>query len=580
MPERASIFGYLSRRIIVLSVIVFLASAVGMAVVTNYFFHRTTEHFRKHYVEQQKELIKRRVEHAITIVRTMRSFCFSKDVEVPVCHQMISRTLAGISFENDNYLFGITDTKKTVFSGGKVIPSVKIHDVIDSDGTKLIDNMIAIARSPSGCGFLSYRWPHPSVYHEDPKGFLRHLVKGIRLFPDSRKISFVKLIPENGWIIGSGVYLSDVNKEFSNVSKELLQHVLVNASVTMIFLFLFLIFAFFVIKHLSHQLEREIGVFSDIIEKPDSFIDLDELRFMETKNVAAVVNEAIAWKNEKETILNRYAAVLEKENEERIRVISRQEEQLRKRNQLLTATNQELKAKMESLDSILSNVSHELKTPLNAIISLSHVLAMFCEQKQALEQKRMARIIERNGTELLKKITGFITLSQDDETVSDSAVKVDRLVEEIIEQDAPLATKQRTSVFFERLTAVPPIFTSEQAVRNILENIIENAIKFTEEGEVRITMQHTVEQLFVTIKDTGVGIPDERIDDIFNKFTRLQPSLSKEYEGTGIGLTIAKRAADKIGAVITVRSTVGEGSVFTVIIPTNSEDNDEKNFSD
>ncbi len=225
------------------------------------------------------------------------------------------------------------------------------------------------------------------------------------------------------------------------------------------------------------------------------------------------------------------------------------------------------KAKSE----FLANMSHELRTPLNGILGYAQI---FKKDKSLSEsQQKGVDIIERSGLHLLTLINDILDLSKIE------AGKLEILPEElnlndflghIREMIRIKAEKKGLNFLYEKLTPLPDfILADEKRLRQVLINLLGNAVKFTEKGGIalKVGYNHNVKRgkrmLRFQVEDTGIGIPGEKLEEIFKPFQQAAPSLGK-FEGTGLGLAISKRIINMMGGEIQVRSRENSGSVFWI----------------
>ena len=243
----------------------------------------------------------------------------------------------------------------------------------------------------------------------------------------------------------------------------------------------------------------------------------------------------------------------------------------------LTEQNVELAMQKKQLDeanklknSFLSSMSHELRTPLNSVIALSNVLTRRLAGKMPEEEFSYIGVIERNGKQLLELINDILDLSRIEagrEEVHIHIFNVNDLIREIIEMIEPQATQK--NIILQQLIKdpLPDIRSDYDKCRHILQNIVANAVKFTEEGKVEISAKADGEFICIDIVDTGIGIKEEFLTHIFEEFRQADGSNSRKYGGTGLGLAIAKKYTDLLGGNITVESTYGKGSHFALKLP-------------
>jgi signal transduction histidine kinase/DNA-binding response OmpR family regulator len=239
--------------------------------------------------------------------------------------------------------------------------------------------------------------------------------------------------------------------------------------------------------------------------------------------------------------------------------------------------NAELEMQKAQLDesnrlksAFLSNMSHELRTPLNSVIALSGVLSRRLGKTIPVEEFGFLEIIERNGKSLLSLINDILDLSRIEagrEEVSVSHFSVRELVDDLVAMIEPQAVEKKISLVNQVPGNLPSIVSDPDKLRHILQNLIGNAVKFTDQGQVKVTARHANDEFYIDVIDTGIGIADDQLPHIFDEFRQADGSTSRKYGGTGLGLAIAKKYAQLLGGGITVDSTLGKGSAFTLRLP-------------
>ena len=243
----------------------------------------------------------------------------------------------------------------------------------------------------------------------------------------------------------------------------------------------------------------------------------------------------------------------------------------------LTQQNVELEMQKKQLDEsnrlktvFLSNMSHELRTPLNSVIALSGVLNRRLSGKLPDEEYGYLNVIERNGKQLLALINDILDLSRIEsgrEEVEINRFNVRELINEVVELIDPQARQKNINLHYLHVNELSPVQSDYVKCRHILQNIVANAVKFTEEGGVEIIAEETQESIRITVSDTGIGIDQQHIPHIFDEFRQADGSNSRKYGGTGLGLAIAKKYTEILGGSIDVESTPGKGSKFTLTLP-------------
>ncbi len=215
-------------------------------------------------------------------------------------------------------------------------------------------------------------------------------------------------------------------------------------------------------------------------------------------------------------------------------------------------------------------MSHDLRTPLNSILSLSRVLQLQAKERLSPEEFSYLEVIERNGRILLSLINDIIDFSKIDAGRIELKIKkinLKSVLSTIVENNEQIAEEKGIFIRLNVIGADVEIESDEVMLYKIFQNIIGNAVKFTEKGGVSVIFSAQDSDVKVTVKDTGIGIDKDDLLKIFEEFGRLEGRLSKKYEGTGLGLAIASKAARLIDVSISAESKYGEGSVFTIILP-------------
>ena len=239
----------------------------------------------------------------------------------------------------------------------------------------------------------------------------------------------------------------------------------------------------------------------------------------------------------------------------------------------LLAANEELARAVRLKDEFLANMSHELRTPLNAVLGLSEALQEEVYGPLTQRQKKSLASIERSGRHLLDLINDILDISRieaDRLTLDRRLVTVASLCQSNLDMVKPDAGKKNVDLSIHLDGQMPTLTADERRLRQILVNLLANAIKFTPEGGkvgLDVTSDPGTKTTSFTVWDTGIGIAPEDLERIFQPFVQLDASLSRHYAGTGLGLALATRLARMHGGDVTVESQVNEGSRFTVTIP-------------
>ncbi|MBW1868974.1 MAG: response regulator [Deltaproteobacteria bacterium] len=252
-------------------------------------------------------------------------------------------------------------------------------------------------------------------------------------------------------------------------------------------------------------------------------------------------------------------------------------DELQQRSEELQEQNVELEAQRHQVEEanrlkseFLSNMSHELRTPLNSVMALSRVLIMQSKEKLSEEEAGYLEIIERNGKRLLSLINDILDLSKIEAgkmDLSPRSFSLGGTIEAIMENLGPISGDKGLEMIQEISPDLPRIESDEERVHQILQNLIGNAVKFTDEGSVTVSAKCDEETFYVRVQDTGIGISEKDLSRIFEEFRQVDGTSSRQYEGTGLGLAIANKAARILGGGIIVESTLGKGSTFSLTLP-------------
>jgi len=241
-------------------------------------------------------------------------------------------------------------------------------------------------------------------------------------------------------------------------------------------------------------------------------------------------------------------------------------------NELLRRQAFELEQASALKSQFLANMSHEFRTPLNAILGYTSMLQQGIAGELDPAVKRQLGRVASNGQHLLTIINEILDISRIEAgrmPLQISRFKVPDLVGEVIAEVEPLIRRSKLAVTTDIPADLAPIASDRQKVKQVLLNLMSNAIKFTPQGSVDISARKLAPQkvIAVTVADTGIGIAPADHARIFEDFKQLDNSPTRAYGGTGLGLSICRRLAQMIGGDISVESQLGEGSRFTLLLP-------------
>ena len=228
----------------------------------------------------------------------------------------------------------------------------------------------------------------------------------------------------------------------------------------------------------------------------------------------------------------------------------------------------------ELKSNFLSNMSHEFRTPLNSVLALSQILLDRLDGDLTAEQEKQVRYIRRSAQDLTDLVNDLLDIAKVEAgkvTIRPAHFSVEGLFSALRGMLRPLvAQNSSVSLVFEDPSDMPELHTDEAKVSQILRNFVSNALKFTERGEIRVSVSRGHDNTVVfSVADTGIGIEPENQERIFKEWEQVEGKLQKAAKGTGLGLPLSKKLAQLLGGNIYVKSKVGEGSIFFVSVPIN-----------
>ncbi len=254
--------------------------------------------------------------------------------------------------------------------------------------------------------------------------------------------------------------------------------------------------------------------------------------------------------------------------------VKNHEEQL---ESLVGERTAELKIAMEKAQAadmiksaFLATMSHELRTPLNSIIGFTGILLQNLAGPLNDEQRKQLSMVQGSARHLLDLINDVLDISKIEAgqlTLSVSAFNVKGSVEKVLNMVMPMAEKKGLTLVTEIGEDVGTSMTDQRRLEQVVLNLLNNAVKFTEQGFISLSCRKEGDKYLLSVADSGIGIKKEDIEGLFQPFHQLDTGLSRKHEGTGLGLSICRKLLNMMGGDISVRSKPGEGSTFTISFP-------------
>ena len=424
-----------------------------------------------------------------------------------------------IRFGEDGYIF-VNNSHGDVFvHPDKSIVGTNQSDLTDKNQVKIVKELIKVSRFKQG-GFVNYIWPKPSNGKLTPK------------------LSYARSFPQWDWIICAGVYLDERERVLQQKSQELKATIQHQISLMIIIVISITGFAFFISYLFSKRITNELDTFTDFLSNAatsSELLDKTKLNLLEFISLANTTNDMI---------------IKRKQAEEK---------------------NISLLHKDKLKDEFLANTSHELRTPLNGIIGIAESLQDGVAGELSTIAKTNLTMIITSGkrlANLVNDILDFSRLKHKELELQLKPISLREIVEILLLLNKPLLGNKPIQLINAIAEDLPAICADENRLQQILYNLIGNAIKFTDNGEIKLMAKLLQKEwVEITIVDTGIGIAEDRLTQIFQSFEQADGSTARKYGGTGLGLAVTEKLVELHGGKIWVKSQVGVGSQFMFTLP-------------
>jgi PAS domain S-box-containing protein len=246
------------------------------------------------------------------------------------------------------------------------------------------------------------------------------------------------------------------------------------------------------------------------------------------------------------------------------------EQRVKERTKELVIAKDRAESADQTKSAFLATMSHELRTPLNSIIGFTGILLQGLAGPLNREQQKQLSMVQKSSRHLLSLINDVLDISKIEAgqlALSNTTFELRPLIDKTVKLVSPLADKKGITITTDIAKDVSEVTTDRIRLEQVLLNLLNNAVKFTEKGRVSVACRSDDGHYLLSIEDTGIGIQPEELEGLFQPFHQIDTGLSRKHEGTGLGLSICKKLINMMDGSITVESEWGQGSTFTIRFP-------------
>jgi len=446
----------------------------------------------------------------------------------PKFREEIAQKISSVRFKHGGYVFlNNMDGSPIVMDGSVYSGDLNMITNTETPRHKVfLQQLDVVSKNPEG-GYFYYKW------------------NKINETAASEKCSYVRPFNEYNWLVGAGFYLDETDQSIKQQQALLHKDQQKSIILILIIFFILLFVEVVIIYHFNRRYKSDFERFFNFffsLQTNFKQLNTSELYFDEFKRAGKAANEMI---------------LLRKEIEKKLI-----EEQKK------ATESDRLKS------AFLANMSHEIRTPMNAILGFSELLED--ENQDDQDKVIFIKLIRKNGDILLNLINDIIDISKIEANllaIRKKPVHLNKFLNEVgYHYKETIASRIDKDINFQVINDIDPnltISTDEGRLRQVLDNLIGNAIKFTPSGTITVNAKKEGEVVYYSVSDTGIGISIDQQTTIFERFMQAEQDHRMNFGGTGLGLAISKNLIELLGGSISVESELGKGSTFQFYIPVN-----------
>jgi signal transduction histidine kinase len=534
---------------------------VTMGGISYYFSHRAL-------TVLAEEWLTTRTSEAMEVVRKHEKILYQYELEhIPASRVKAKldaiKKISGIKIWKKGYFLVVDGRGTVVFHPDKSYAGMDISATIWFKQLKEKKNLFLTTKGKKPLAnynfFIEWNWPPQTAVSET-----KHLRLTVQ---DEKCLAVCDFFTQWDWFI----LAVDPEKElygFSNQMRPYLLSLGVSAAIIISLVLMFL--ARNLTKPLESLVQGAERIGKGELDTPILIQTHDEFG-----NLAKEFNRMTARLKKTLTALKGSSLELEHRVEERTRVLSLLNQTLSNEIQDRKNKEAELKKANQARNEFLANISHEIRTPLNSIIGFSEILSTMIRKNEEHSYLNAIRTAGRNLLSLINDILDLSKMEADKFKINKGIVDIHMVIDDIYHLFKTRIEK-KSLVFIRDLDdKLPPyLFVDGTRLQQVLVNLIDNAVKFTDKGHIRLRIQlikthpdTSKIDLAISIEDSGIGIPEDKLNIIFDSFVQSSSNISRAYGGTGLGLSICKNLVELMGGEIKVKSNEGRGTVFNLVLP-------------